>query len=61
MLNAEGEIARILSVEGGEAGPQAEGWCVSSISRPAPYGKWTDDMVALLGQEQEMNFVFFFH
>ncbi len=61
VLNAQGEIARILSVEGGEAGPQAEGWCVSSISNPAPYGKWTEDMVALLGEEQEMTFSFFFH
>lgn len=61
ILNSSGEIARILSVEGGQAGPQAEGWCVSSISNPAPYGKWTEDMVALLGQEQEMTFSFFFH
>lgn len=60
VLNSEGAIARILSVDGGTAGEQVVGWCTSAISNPSPFGKWTDDMVALLGPEQEMDFGFYF-
>lgn len=57
VLNAEGKIARIVSVEGSstEAAKRA---CVSAITDRAPYGVWTDDMQAMLGQEQEMTFTF---
>jgi len=60
ILNSKGEIAKVVSVESGLAGRQAEAYCVSGITIPAPYGKWTDDMVALLGEEQEMTFAFFY-
>jgi len=59
-INAEGAISRIVNVDGGMAGPQAEGYCVTAITKPSPYGKWTDDMVAMLGTEQEMTFVFYY-
>ena len=59
-INSEGIISSIVHVDGGMAGPQAEGYCVSAITKPSPYGKWTDDMVAMLGSEQEMTFVFYY-
>lgn len=59
-MDANGAISRIVGVEGGLAGPQAEGYCVSAITKRSPYGKWTEDMVAILGTEQEMTFVFFY-
>jgi len=60
VLNSEGSIARILSVSGGMSGAQAEGGCVAAITSPSPYGAWSDDMVAVLGQEQEMTFAFYY-
>ena len=59
-INAEGAISRIVNVDGGMAGPQAEGYCVTAITKPSPYGKWSDDMVAMLGNDQEMTFVFYY-
>jgi len=58
-LGSSGEIARIEKVEGGMAGQQAERISVSSITNSAPYGKWTDDMKAMLGEETPMSFTFF--
>jgi hypothetical protein len=47
-------------VDGGGAGLEAEGYCVAAITEPSPYGKWTDDMIAMLGKEQTMTFVFYY-
>ncbi len=58
-LNKEGEISQILSVEG-TAGNQAEKACTSAITSRAPYGPWTDDMIAVLGESQELTFTFFY-
>jgi hypothetical protein len=57
VLNAEGKVARIVNVENHstEAGAGA---CVSGITDRAPYGPWTDDMKAMLGEEQELTFAF---
>ena len=59
-INSEGVIASVDHVDSGMAGPQAEGYCVTAITKPSPYGKWTDDMIAMLGTEQEMTFVFYY-
>mgnify|MGYP001309537599 FL=1 len=59
VLNSKGEIARIVNVEG-TAGQQAEKACASAITSRAPYGPWTDDMLAVLGEEQELTFNFFY-
>jgi len=34
--------------------------CEAALRNPAPFGKWTDDMIAVLGTEQEMTFTFFY-
>jgi hypothetical protein len=59
-INSDGAISRVTNVDGGMSGPQAEGYCVSAITKPSPFGKWTDNMVAMLGTEQEMTFVFYY-
>lgn len=55
----EGAIAEIVHSES-SAGTQAERACISAITARSPYGKWTDDMIAVLGQSQEMTFTFYY-
>ncbi|MFI5356164.1 MAG: hypothetical protein ACHQ4G_02390 [Opitutales bacterium] len=59
VLNKKGEVDKIVAVEA-TAGEQAQRACVSAISARAPYGEWTDDMVAMLGDSQEMTFTFYY-
>ena len=61
VLNKAGEVASIKGVEG-TAGDVATNWCVIAVSPFAgfSYGPWTSDMVALLGEEQELTFVFLY-
>jgi hypothetical protein len=56
----EGAVAEIVHSES-SAGTQAERACISAITARSPYGKWTEDMVAMLGQSQEMTFTFYYH
>jgi hypothetical protein len=58
-MNTEGRISQIVSVEG-TAGNQAEKACASAITARAPYGPWTDDMIAVLGDSQELTFTFYY-
>lgn len=58
-LNPQGQVAEILSVDS-TAGAQAEKACVMAIAGRAPYGRWTDEMVAALGQTQALTFTFFY-
>lgn len=61
VMNTKGDIARIVSVEPtagtSDAATRA---CISAITNRAPYGEWTDDMIAMLGNEQEMTFTFYY-
>ncbi|PTY04866.1 hypothetical protein DB347_19395 [Opitutaceae bacterium EW11] len=56
----EGAIAEIVHSES-TAGTQAERACISAITARSPYGKWTEDMIAVLGQSQEMTFTFYYY
>jgi hypothetical protein len=58
-MNSKGEITEILDVENTstEQGKQS---CLSAITLTAPYGQWTDDMIAILGNSQEMTFRFYY-
>jgi hypothetical protein len=38
--------------------PEAAKPCIAAITRRAPYSAWTAEMVALLGEKQEMTFSF---
>lgn len=58
-MNKEGAISEIISAES-TGGKQAETICVTSITSRSPYGKWTDDMIAMLGDSQEMTWRFYY-
>jgi hypothetical protein len=58
-MNTEGRISQIIEVNG-TAGNQAEKACTSAITARAPYGPWTDDMIAVLGQSQDLTFTFYY-
>lgn len=55
----QGAVAEILHSEG-SAGNQAERACISAITERSPYGPWTDDMKAVLGDSQELTFTFYY-
>ncbi len=57
--SVEGQVSEIIEVEG-NAGNQGTRACVSAITSRAPYGKWTDDMLAVLGESQELTFTFLY-
>jgi hypothetical protein len=55
-LNSAGEI-EILNVEE-TAGKQGTFACLSAIQARQPYRKWSDQMISLLGESQELEFTF---
>lgn len=59
VMDSEGKISRIVNVDS-TASDAASRACISGITDRAPYGLWTDDMIAMLGKEQEMTFTFYY-
>jgi hypothetical protein len=59
ILKSDGTVSRIVKVEG-NAGDLGQKYCVSAITDRGSYGKWTDDMVAMMGTEQELTFSFYY-
>lgn len=59
-INDKGEITDIAPDEG-ESPLQAKRASVSAITARAPYGRWSDEMIAVLGREQEMTFTFYYN
>lgn len=57
VLNAKGEVAEIVDVTSNGSRP-SEYNCVNAIQARAPYGEWTEDMISVLGQSQELTFTF---
>jgi hypothetical protein len=60
VLSSDGTIARIVNVESHAPDDAYSLACVSAITDRAPYGPWTADMKAVLGEEQEMTFTFYY-
>lgn len=56
-IDDSGLISEIVKVDG-TGGELAQRLCVSAITERAPYGEWSEDMIALLGKEQELTFTF---
>jgi hypothetical protein len=58
-MDSKGRITEILDVEStsSEQGKQS---CITAITMTAPYGDWTDDMIAVLGNSQELTFRFYY-
>jgi len=58
-LDAKGRITEILDVES-TSSEQGKASCVSAITNTAPYGDWSDDMIAVLGNSQDLTFRFYY-
>ena len=58
-LDSEGKISEIVDADS-NGGEQAKRICISAITDRAPYGKWSNDMVAMLGDSQELTFTFYY-
>ena len=58
-MNSDGKITGVGIVKNtsNEQGKEA---CLSAITARSPYGKWSDDMVAVLGDSQEMTLTFYY-
>jgi len=57
-INPKGET-EIVKVEDFGSGKQAVFSCQNAITYPQPYRKWTEQMVAVLGDSQELTFSFY--
>jgi hypothetical protein len=57
-INSNGETD-IVKVEDEGAGRQAVFSCQNAIQARQPYRKWTDQMVAMMGEEQTLTFRFY--
>jgi hypothetical protein len=58
-MDLHGKITEIVDVEStsSEQGKQS---CLSAVTLTAPYGDWSDDMIAMLGTSQELTFRFYY-
>lgn len=59
-INAAGAVSEIVKVESPSGEKTAEYLCISAITERAPYGEWSEDMIAALGKEQELTFRFLY-
>jgi hypothetical protein len=59
IIDDQGNITGVTPDDGG-APPQFKRGCVSAVTAGAPYGKWSDDMVAALGRKQKMSLAFYY-
>jgi hypothetical protein len=58
-LDSKGKITEIMDVENNSS-EQGKQSCLTAITMTAPYGEWTPDMIAMLGDSQELTFVFYY-
>ena len=59
-LDKNGAVSKIISVECSNDSEGAKTICIDAIKAKSPYGKWTDAMVAALGDSQEFTWKFYF-
>ena len=58
-INAKGETD-IVKVENADSGKQAVFSCQNAITYPQPYRKWSQQMIAVLGEQQELTIAFYY-
>ena len=58
-INSQGET-EIIKVEDADSGKQGVWSCQNAIQARQPYRKWTDQMIAVLGDEQQLVFGFYY-
>ena len=62
VLDSDGKIAEVLSAKPANSSIPENSIrnCVQAITERSPYGPWTDDMKAVLGDRQEMEYTFIY-
>jgi hypothetical protein len=58
-LNQHGKVTEILDVQN-DSSEQGKQSCVSAMTMSAPFGEWTDEMIAALGTSQDLTFRFYY-
>ena len=58
-INAKGETD-IVKVEDADSGKQGVFSCQNAITYPQPYRKWSAQMIAVLGESQELTISFYY-
>jgi hypothetical protein len=58
-MDSDGKITSIIEVKN-TSNDQGKEACISAITARSPYGKWSEDMIAVLGDSQEMTFTFYY-
>ena len=58
-INSKGETD-IVKVEDADAGKQGVWSCSNAITYPQPYRKWSESMIAVLGDDQTLVFSFYY-
>ena len=58
-MDSDGKITTIIDVKN-TSSDQGKEACISAITARSPYGKWSDDMIAVLGDSQDMTFTFYY-
>jgi len=58
-INSKGETD-IVGVEDFEAGKQGVFSCQTAIQARQPYRKWTEQMITMMGDEQTLDFAFYY-
>ncbi len=58
-LNKDGDVA-IVNVDGSTDTIWSR-VCVDAVAQRAPYGVWSDDMIAAMGESTEITFTFHYH
>jgi hypothetical protein len=59
-LDSKGRIAAILDHVTSGTDDHGTAACMAAITNRAPYGAWTPDMIAMLGDSQDMTFTFYY-
>ncbi len=59
IINSQGQVES-AQVESSSATRGATMLCLNAIQRPTPYGVWTKEMTALLGDRQEIQVTFYY-
>jgi hypothetical protein len=58
-MDSKGRITRIIDVGSTSSAP-GEQCCITAFTTSAPFGGWTDGMIATLGNSQELTVRFYY-
>ncbi len=58
-LDYKGRVTEIIDVQNSSS-QQGKSSCLSAVTLTAPYGDWTEDMIAVLGKSQDITIQFYY-